>query len=96
MLRALRTGLGFRVAMAIAAFAALCLVAPPAVMAFGHGENTMHCLAHADAANHGMHAALGGFAQKHGADHGTLPGTASRLLRALLPERASPRLRPSG
>jgi hypothetical protein len=43
MLRALRTGLGFRVAMAIAAFAALCLVAPPAVMAFGHGENTIHC-----------------------------------------------------
>jgi len=76
MLRALRTGFGFRVAVAIAAFAALCLVAPPAVMAFGHGENTIHCLAHADAANHGMHAAaLGGFAQKHGADHGTLPGT---------------------
>jgi len=76
MLRALRTGFGFRVAVAIAAFAALCLVAPPAVMAFGHGENTMHCLTHADAANHGMHAAaLGGFAQKHGADHGTLPGT---------------------
>jgi hypothetical protein len=75
MLRALRTGLGFRVAMAIAAFAALCLVAPPAVMAFGHGDNTMHCLAHADAADHGMHGALGGLAQKHGADHGTLPGT---------------------
>jgi len=75
MLRALRTGLGFRVAMAIAAFAALCLVAPPAVLAFGHGENTIHCLAHADAVHHGMHGALGGAAQKHGADHGTLPGT---------------------
>ena len=35
----------------------------------------MHCLAHADAVDHGMHAALSGFAQKHGADHGTLPGT---------------------
>ena len=75
MLRALRTGLGFRVAMAIAAFAALCLVAPPAVMALGHGENTMHCLAHADAVYHGMHGGLGGVVQKHDGDHGTLPGT---------------------
>jgi hypothetical protein len=74
MLRALRTGLGFRVAMAMAAFAALCLVAPPAVMAFGHGEKTVHCLAHADA-DHGMHGGLGGLAQKHDGDHGTLPGT---------------------
>ena len=72
MLQKLRTGLGFRVAMMIAALAALCLVAPPAVMAFGHGENTVHCLAHADAVNHGMH---GGVAQKHEGDHGTLPGT---------------------
>ena len=72
MLRALRTGLGFREAMAMAAFAALCLVAPPAVMAFGHGEKTVHCLAHADAVDHGMHDRS---AQKHGADHGTLPGT---------------------
>ena len=72
MLRALRTGLGFRVAMAIAAFAALCLVAPPAVMAFGHGENIVHCLAHADAVDHGMH---GGVAQKHDGHPGTLPGT---------------------
>jgi hypothetical protein len=72
MLRALRTGLGFRVALAIAAFAALCLVAPPAVMAFGHGERTVHCLAHADAVDHGTQ---GGLAQKHDGDHGTLPGT---------------------
>jgi hypothetical protein len=77
MLRALRTGLGFRVAMVIAVFAALCLVAPPAVMAFGHGEKTVHCLAHADAAEHGMHGALGGLAQKHDGDHGTVPGTHS-------------------
>jgi hypothetical protein len=75
MLQELRTGLGFRVAVAIAAFAALCLVAPPAVMAFGHGEKTLHCLAHADAVDHGMHGALDGVAQKHGGDHGTLPGT---------------------
>jgi hypothetical protein len=72
MLRALRTGLGFRLAMAIATFAALCLVAPPAAMAFGHGESTVHCLAHADAVDHGMH---GGLTQKHDGDHGTLPGT---------------------
>ena len=55
MLQKLRTGLGFRVAMMIAVLAALCLVAPPAVMAFGHGSNTVHCLANADAVNHGMH-----------------------------------------
>ena len=72
MLRALRTGLGFRVAIVIAAFAALCLAAPPAVLAFGHGENTLYCLAHADAVDHGTH---GGLAQKHDGDHGTLPGT---------------------
>jgi hypothetical protein len=41
-------------------------------MAFGHGENTMHCLAHADAVDHGMHD---GLARKHDGDHGTLPAT---------------------
>jgi hypothetical protein len=70
MLKALRIGLGFRVAMAIAVLAALCLVAPPAVMAFGHGSNTAHCLANADAVNHGMH----GSGDHHG-DHGKMPGT---------------------
>jgi hypothetical protein len=71
MLQKLRTGLGFRVAMAAAAFAALCFVAPPAVMAFGHGSNTVHCLANADTVDHGMH---GGATHK---DHGgpaKLPG----------------------
>jgi len=72
MLQGLRTGVGFRAAMAIAAFAALCLVAPPAVMAFGHGDNTVQCLVKADVADHGMH---GGPAQKHHGDHGKLPGT---------------------
>jgi hypothetical protein len=67
MLKALRTGLGFRVAMAIAVFAAFCLVAPPAVMAFGHGNNTVHCLVKADMADHGMH---GSSAPKHHSDHG--------------------------
>ena len=72
MLQKLRTGLGFRVAMMIAAFAALCFVAPPAVMAFGHGSNILHCLANADAVNHGMH---GGGTQDHHGDHGKMPGT---------------------
>ena len=72
MLKALRAGLGFRVAMGIAVFAALCLVAPPAVMAFGHGSNTAHCLTNADIADHAMH---GGAAPTHHDDHGKMPGT---------------------
>ena len=72
MLQKLRTGLGFRVAIVIAAFAALCFVAPPAVMAFGHGTHTVHCLANADTLDHGMH---GGPMQKHHGDRGKLPGT---------------------
>ena len=71
MLQKLRTGLGFRVAMAATAFAALCFIAPPAVMAFGHGSNTVQCLTHADAVDHGMD----GNTQKHHGDHGKLPGT---------------------
>ena len=72
MLKALRTGIGFRVATAIAVFAALCLMAPPAVMAFGHGKTTAHCLTNADVANHGMHK---GATPKQHSDHGKLPGT---------------------
>ena len=53
MLLALRNGLRFRLAMALAVFAAICFVAPPAVLAFGHGANTLDCLAHADKVNHG-------------------------------------------
>jgi hypothetical protein len=53
MLAALRTGSCFRAAITIAAFAALCFVAPPGLLAFGHGENTVECLAHADMVNHG-------------------------------------------
>jgi hypothetical protein len=53
MLIALRTGLSFRLAAAFVALAALCFVAPPAVVAFGHGANTMNCMAHADMADHG-------------------------------------------
>ena len=76
MLRALRTGLGFRVAMAIAVFAALCLVAPPAVMAFGHGDNTVHCLTHADAVDHGMHG--GAWRTRTMAITGSCRGTMAR------------------
>jgi hypothetical protein len=74
MLKALRAGLGFRVATTITVFAALCLAAPPAVMAFGHGSNTAHCLTNADVADHGMH---GGAAPNHHGDHGKLPGTSA-------------------
>jgi len=54
MLSALSTGTGFRFAMALAAFAALCFALPPAVLAMGRGANTMACLSHADDVNHGM------------------------------------------
>jgi hypothetical protein len=53
MLIALRTGLSFRLAATFVALAALCFVAPPAVVAFGHGSNTMNCIAHADMVDHG-------------------------------------------
>jgi hypothetical protein len=53
MLIALRTGFSFRLAAVLAAFAAICFVAPPAVVAFGHGSNTMNCMAHADMVHHG-------------------------------------------
>jgi len=72
MLKALRAGLGFRVATAIAVFAALCLIAPPAVMAFGHGKTTAHCLTNADVAGHGMHKTA---TPKHQNDHDKLPET---------------------
>ena len=53
MLTALATGLRFRIAFLLAIFAALCFVAPPAVLAFGHGSATAHCMARADQLNHG-------------------------------------------
>jgi hypothetical protein len=64
MLTALTTGLRFRVAITLAAFAALCFVAPPAVLALGHGSNTVNCLAHADQVGHGK--AAQGDASHHG------------------------------
>jgi hypothetical protein len=73
MLIALRTGVRFRLAAALAAFAALCFVAPPAVLAFGHGENTINCLAHADMVEHGGMTAATHDAGHHG-DHSSPAG----------------------
>jgi hypothetical protein len=57
--------------MAIAMFAALCFVAPPAVMAFGHGNNTVHCLSHGDVMGHGMPISV---SHKDGGGHAKIPG----------------------
>ena len=57
MLTALTTGLRFRFAILLAAFASLCFVAPPAALAFGHGAATADCMAHADMMDHGKVAA---------------------------------------
>jgi hypothetical protein len=72
MLTALSKGVRFRFAIAFAAFAALCFSLPPAVLAMGHGANTMACLSHADAVNHGMakaHDAAHDTAQPHDVAH---------------------------
>ncbi len=53
MLTALRHGTRLRLAVTLAAFALLCFVLPPAVLASGHGEHTVQCLAHADMVDHG-------------------------------------------
>jgi hypothetical protein len=54
MLTTLTTGLSFRLAIVLAALGALCFVMPPAALAFGHGDHTADCLAHADMVNHGV------------------------------------------
>jgi hypothetical protein len=76
MLTALRTGICFRLAIALAAFAAVCFVAPPAVVAFGHGEHAVHCLTRADAVNHamGLNHNMGLKAGASSHDHGAAPG----------------------
>ncbi|HZJ11141.1 MAG TPA: hypothetical protein VFD26_00605 [Methyloceanibacter sp.] len=73
MLTALTTGVRFRLAIALTTFAALCFVAPPAVLAFGHGENTAQCLSHADAVNHGTAKA---HHMEHQASHSPSVGAA--------------------
>jgi hypothetical protein len=72
MLTALTTGLRFRLAFLLAAFAALCFVAPPAVLAFGHGSATADFMAHADMVGHGK-MATSQHSQHHG-DHSTPSG----------------------
>jgi hypothetical protein len=72
MLTALRTGVYFRFAILLAAFASLCFVAPPAVLAFGHGHNTVDCMAHADMVDHGTTHAHG--TKSHG-DHSSPAGS---------------------
>src|SRR5262245_65100242 len=72
MLTALTTGLRFRLALLRAPFAAVCFVAPPAVLAFGHGSATADCMAHADMVGHGK-LATAQHSQHHG-DHSTPTG----------------------
>jgi hypothetical protein len=56
MLRRLRSGIFNRLAAVFALLAAFCFAMPPAVVAFGHGSSTAHCLSQADEGNHGMTA----------------------------------------
>jgi hypothetical protein len=70
MLEGLRSGFGFRVAILLAAFAAFCFVAPPAVVAFGHGSDTVQCLAHGEDTHHNGH--MDASDKDHG-DHAKLP-----------------------
>ena len=72
MLTALRTGLRFRLAILLAIFASLCFVAPPAVLAFGHGAATVDCMAHADKVGHGKMATTQ--ETNHHGDHSTPAG----------------------
>jgi hypothetical protein len=80
-MRVLRTGLAFRVALAASIWAAFGFVAPPAVMALGHGNNTLYCLSHGDVMDHGMAMEHGmqGASAKHNDhdDHTKIPGDKS-------------------
>jgi hypothetical protein len=72
MLTALRTGVYFRLGILLTAFASLCFVAPPAVLAFGHGAATADCMAHADTVGHGKVAATPDM--KHHGNHSVPAG----------------------
>lgn len=54
MLRALRGRIFYRLAAVFALLAAISFAMSPAVLAFGHGSSTAHCLSQADSMNHGM------------------------------------------
>lgn len=73
MLTALTTGLRFKLAILLTTFAALCFVAPPAVLAFGHGTATADCMAHADMVGHGKNATPQH--TRHHGDHSTPAGS---------------------
>jgi hypothetical protein len=45
-------GVGFQFALILAGIATFCFILPPAVLAFGHGDHAIECLAHADIVNH--------------------------------------------
>jgi hypothetical protein len=48
MIATLRTGFGFRIAFAMAVFAAFALIAPPMAVAFAPAERAAHCLTHSN------------------------------------------------
>jgi hypothetical protein len=103
MLATLRSGPGFRIAMSLALFAALCLVVPPAAMAFGHGDNTVHCLTNADTKDHGLGLQGHDAGEHQHGDHAQGPADKapgccglyclSALAPATTPEDASPAFR---
>lgn len=68
MFATLRTGFGFRIAFAMAAFAAFALVAPPMAVAFAPAERASHCLTHTNHPVAGEHAPPPSAAAKH--EHG--------------------------
>ena len=76
MLRRLRSGIFNRLAAVFALLAAFCFAMPPAVVAFGHGSSTAHCLSQADVVNHGMTAA----ADTHQDHKHQTPGTGHKSM----------------
>lgn len=68
MIATLRTGFGFRIAFAMAAFAAFALIAPPMAVAFAPAERAAHCLTHTSHPVASEHAAPASAAAKH--EHG--------------------------
>ena len=68
MIATLRTGFGFRIAFAMAAFAAFALIAPPMAVAFARAERAAHCLTHSNHPVASEHAASAPAAAKH--EHG--------------------------
>lgn len=65
MFATLRTGFGFRIAFAMASFAAFALIAPPMAVAFAPAERAAHCLTHSNHPVASEHAAPASAAVKH-------------------------------